>query len=222
MKRAVFLSHLLTKDTPGYGGAPGFFCESKASIAAGNSANSSEWRLSNHIGTHIDVPYHFAEQGDTIDLYPAESWFFESPSLIDYPAKPAELILPGDWLNALPLESDLLLLRTSFEKHRRESIYWEQNPGFSPELGAWLRKNRPQLRAIGADILSATSWQHREVGRKAHLRFLDPALAGKPILIIEDMALQSLVKSPRRVVVAPMRVEGGDGGPVTVIAEVDG
>lgn len=216
---AIFLSHLLTPDTPGYGGSSGFCADVKTRISEGKSSNSAEWKLSNHIGTHVDVPYHFSDAGLRIDDYPAETWIFSKPCLVDYAAKPAELIGPGDWVNYIPQDADLILLRTGFEKHRSEKIYWEMNPGLSPELGSWLREQRPAIRAIGVDVLSATSWQHREIGRKAHRHFLDPAFQGEPVRIIEDMALAALESTPSRVIVAPIRVKGGDGAPVTVIAE---
>src|SRR4051812_7655654 len=105
----VFLSHVLTPETPGYGGKQGFWAEQATSIASGCSSNSSLWRLSNHIGTHVDAPYHFAETGAKVDEYGATDWLFEHPELVDLPVRPAELIEPGEWVASISRNADLLL-----------------------------------------------------------------------------------------------------------------
>jgi kynurenine formamidase len=216
----VFLSHVLTPETPGYGGKQGFWTEKATSIADGCSSNSSTWRLSNHIGTHVDAPYHFAESGAKVDEYVAGDWVFEHPQLIDIQVKPAELIVAGPWVNAISKETDLLLLRTGFEELRDKADYWEQGPGLAPEFGQWLRTEHPHVRAIGFDFLSTTSWQRRPEGRAAHRGLLDPAEPGNPVVIVEDMALRLLKTSPRRVILAPMRVAAADGAPCTALAKV--
>ncbi len=222
MAKFIFLSHVLTADTPGYGGVAGFAVEQIKSITQECSVHSSKWTLSNHIGTHIDVPFHFSNQGETVESYPADFWIFKNPYLIDYQAHPSELIEPGFWIESIPQVSDLLLLRTGFETLRSQCEYWEKGPGLSPELGSWLRAHRPQVRAIGFDFISVTSWQNRPTGRNAHLALLDPNLAGHPLVVIEDMALAGLKCSPNKVIVSPIRVGGADGSPATIFADRGG
>jgi arylformamidase len=214
-----FLSHALSSDVQGYGGLFGFKNTTKTSLQRGDSSNSNEWTLSNHIGTHVDVPHHFFDQGKTVESFSAGQWVFESPFLIDYKALAGELIMTGLWAQEIPLSADLLLLRTGFQKYRAEQLYWENNPGLTENLGTWLRVNRPNLRAIGVDIVSASSWKNRQAGRLAHQAFLNPEHIGSPIIIIEDMDLAGLISHPIRVTVAPLRVIGADAAPVTVIAE---
>ena len=33
--------------------------------------------MSNHVGTHVDAPYHFIQEGLTIDQYRMEEWFLK-------------------------------------------------------------------------------------------------------------------------------------------------
>lgn len=219
MSPVLYLSHVLDEDTPGYGGKPGFFRERATSITKGDSSNSSRWTLSNHIGTHIDAPFHFEDGGVTVDTYPASFWIFERPFLVDHELEANEFLRPGRWCEELPCGCDLLLIRTGFEKRRHSKQYWEENPGLTEDLGIWLRGNRPQVRAIGIDVISATPFQNRAAGRAAHCAFLRSKHPRSPILIIEDMALGKLKQSPARVMVFPLRVAAADGSPVTVIAE---
>ena len=68
------------------------------------------------------------------------------------------------------------------------------------------------------DFISITSYQNREIGRLAHRQFL----GGKnPLLLVEDMDLSSLKKTPRSLICAPLLIENIDGSPVTIIAEID-
>ena len=74
-----YLSHILTDKTPAYGGdVEGAFKVKKVrSILEGHSCNAEQWSFSNHIGTHVDVPYHFFENGRKITDFPASFWLFE-------------------------------------------------------------------------------------------------------------------------------------------------
>jgi len=78
-----------------------------------------------------------------------------------------------------------------------------------------------ELAFLGVDAISISSPDHREVGREAHRILLGPHHSGREaVRLIEDMDLAALHGSPNRVWVAPLRMLGGDGAPVTVFAEL--
>ncbi|MFH0882964.1 MAG: cyclase family protein [bacterium] len=217
MSKIIWLSHELAEDTPAYGGGESLKIDRLTSIAAGDTANTVRLTLPNHLGTHVDTPYHFAEDVPTLSDFPAEFWVFDRPVLIDVPGEEGHLIEPGDVAGHIPEGTDLLLLRTGFEKYRGEEVYWARNPGIAPSLGGWLREHYPTVRALGMDVISVTSSLHRMEGREAHRGLLDPNRPGHPILAIEDMALAEVDGRLARVVVSPLRLRRGDGGPCTVI-----
>ena len=212
----IWLSHPMDSTTPAYGGGDGFKAEVVSAINKGGSANSARWSFPNHLGTHIDAPHHFIDGAATITDIPASAWVFDHPTLVDLPVDDDHLIGAADLEGRVPAECDLLLVRTGFERHRSERRYWERNPGLSAALGTWLRSEHPTVRAIGFDLISVTARQHREEGRAAHRALLDPARGGQPIWPIEDMMLAGVQGPLGRVVVAPLRVSGADGGPCTV------
>ena len=225
MSGRFFLSHPLSAETPGFGGAKDFVVHPQRRISRGDSSNSDRWELSNHIGTHIDAPYHFCEEGNRISDFAADFWFFDHPHLVDLPKLTPDLIgpeldKPDSWANKIPMNCDLLLIRTGFEAQRAKEAYWSSNPGLSAELAVFLRAHRPSVRAVGMDFISTTSFKHREAGREAHRAFLNVSGAGHPILLIEDMKLSPLTGAPVTILVSPLRVDGADGAPVTVIAEI--
>lgn len=223
MSDFVLLSHVLRQDTPSYGNRDKVIIRVNSSIKAGETANSSCLVLSNnHIGTHIDVPRHFSVDGKRTIDYPIGDYVFEKCQVIDLPKSDACLIGPED-MQELTIDNDveLLLIRTGYEALRGEDGYWDNNPGLAPELADYLRERFPKLRCIGFDFISVTSWKHRLEGRLAHKTFLAPENGGKEIWAIEDMSLKDATQEIKRVVVAPLMVEDGNGTPVTVIAEIE-
>ena len=212
-----WLSHPLSPETPAYGNGERMRIEQVTRIANGDTANSYRFILPNHLGTHVDAPRHFFDSGPSLIDYPPEFWIFENPLLVDVPGEDGYLIGPMDVENAITNETDILLLRTGYEKYRETDRYWEHNPGLSPDLADWLRKNFPNLRMIGMDVISVTSRHRRRTGRTAHRAFLDPDLPGNSVLLIEDMALKHINESLKRLVVAPLRVARADSGSCTVI-----
>ncbi|MDH4467883.1 MAG: cyclase family protein [Bacteriovoracaceae bacterium] len=217
----IFLSHVLSSETPGYGGKVGFKTSKVKSIQEGDSCNQSLWELNNHIGTHIDAPFHFSSNGRPIHDFDANFWVFENVHLQELIVDRPELIDVDQWVERIPENCDLLLIKTGFEKYRSiDGRYWSDNPGLSANLGTWLRKNRTKMRVIGFDFISITSFAFREMGKVAHKAFLDNNLEGNPILAIEDMHLENLFTAPKKVYVSPLRVLGADGSPVTVTAEI--
>jgi arylformamidase len=213
----IYLSHYLSEETPGFGGSDGFHRTIKKSISNGDSSNSFEFRMSNHHGTHIDLPKHFIDSGKSLSEFRADEFVFTKIGLNAYSAVDNGLLDSKSLQSNLPTDIDLLLFKTGWSSFRNTEKYWKNNPGFSPSFANQLRERFPQLRAIGFDFISLTAFQHREEGRAAHREFLG---GPRPLLIIEDMNLASLKSAPNKAFVAPILIDKADGGPVTVLAEV--
>ena len=225
----IWLSHVLSPETPMYSGSGRVEITAERSIASGDTSNNTHLALPAHSGTHVDAPVHFVDGGASIDQFDAASWIAERPALIDVPCEPGELIgvdrIRGE-LDALPRETDMLLLRTGAQRWRTSSNGSERDnfeshgPGIGLDLATWLR-DELALAFLGVDAISISSPDHREVGREAHRILLGPHHSGRQaVRLIEDMDLAELPGSPNRVWVAPLRMLGGDGAPVTVFAEL--
>ena len=221
MSNYIVLSHILDVNTPSYGGRDKLIIEHTSRIKDGKTANSSKWTFTNnHLGTHVDVPRHFYNSGKTVtDYYPKE-WIFKKIQIITIPCEKAKLIGKDEIEDKIKKDIDLLLIKTGYEKYRSIDKYWNDNPGLSPELGLWLRKECKNLRAIGFDFISLTSWKFRDIGKEAHRAFLNPDGNNSPIFIIEDMKLTDFKKNIKEIIVAPLFVERSNGSPVTIFGYV--
>lgn len=212
-----FLSYPINNKMPVYGQLN---CDLNISpvkaLKKGDSCNVFTFVMENHWGTHIDCPAHFFENGLKVVDYSPETWFFDCPFVIKLNLKENQLISPEN-IGHIPNGTDLLLIKSYFYNYRGTKRYSNNNPGFIPETGIWLRKKYPNIKAIGFDFISLSPYQNREIGRKAHQSFLNPDGENSPILIIEDMDLSPDLSGLKQVLAFPLRIEGIDSAPCTII-----
>ena len=223
MKKFLFLSHIVDDGTPTYGNEYTINIKKTASIEDGEIANESWISMPLHVGTHVDMPYHFYEEGQTIESYNAAYWVCKHPLFVSI--EPKGHIIYEELVNVinsieLKKDIDILLVSTGIENYRGDDVFWKNNPGFSAKLYPFLLKKFPNLRFFGMDSISISSLNEPKAGREVHRTFLDP---NRPILILEDMHLQHISSRMdiQEVIVAPFRVARTDGMPCSVIATVE-
>lgn len=210
--------------TPIYGGRTGFLSKISGSIEQRDSANTSKWEFPNHIGTHIDFPYHFYKNGQTIEDFTADFWILngEEIQILDVGLPKDNLLIKIEHIKNqdLNMDAEFLILKTGFGKYRDQQKYWKYNPGLSIEISNWIREKFEKLKIIGLDLISISSWQHREIGRTVHKNLLNPK---KPVLIIEDMDLSNVLDNTlfKKIYIAPLMVSKADGSPCMILAEVE-
>jgi arylformamidase len=219
----IWLSHPVTFDSPRFGGEVGLVVEMDYSMERGNPLNASSFKMSAHLGSHVDCPKHFIEGGKVITDYEPDEWVFEAPMLVDIETSQSHLVCKADFPDVEESverckDVDLLFIRTGWEKIRKERVYWEFGPGIDPDLPDLLISLFPNLKAVGMDILSVSSSQHIKIGWKAHQAFLE-----KGIRIFEDLALKELKHNQKfiEVLAFPLRIEGCEAGPCSIIARVE-
>jgi len=218
----TYLSYILDKGTPAYGDRNRFNIIKKSDISKGDVANDSSISTNVHIGTHIDMPYHFYENGQTIEDFDADFWVFKKSLFIEI--EPNGYIIKDEVIKKLDtienIGYEILVVKTGI-CHRRESPgFWAENYGFHPDIANYLREHFPNIRVIGFDSISVSSLTDRMLGREAHKRFLDPK---NPILLLEDMDLRELNKNStiRELIISPLRISKCDGLPCTVFGVWD-
>lgn len=218
-----YLSHALDQPLPAYGNSSVELCiEPIKSLANGDLANTFAFRMENHWGTHIDAPAHFFQNAPSICDYPAAYWLFQHPQVIELSVSPGTLIDVKSLRDKIYDETDLLMIKTGFERWRGKALYSTENPGVRAEVGLWLRDRYGKIRALGFDFVSLSSYVHREEGRAAHRAFLDPNGIGNSILLIEDMHLEDDLSDIKQVCAFPLLMKGLDSAPCTVVAYFHG
>ena len=218
----IFLSHSLDQNTPTYGNRDKFTISIKSEIIDGLGANTSIWNFSNnHMGTHMDTPFHFIENGKKTLDYTAEEFCFEKIHIIEKVSESGVLIsLSEEELDLIPNDIDFMIIKTDYGKYRGLDKYHNDNPGLQSSLADILRTRFSSLRCVGFDFISLTSWKHREHGRLSHRSFLGEI---NNFLIIEDMKLDKINYNTQinTLILAPLRTVDGNGGSVTIIADIN-
>ena len=220
----ILLSFTLSASTPIPGGRTALSVHVDESVEQGNLGNTFYYTAWNHAGTHVDAPGHMLPRGKVITDLDISYLVFEHPYLVNVPKKDDQLITADDLRPHADVlaQSDLLLLRTGFTEHRGAdpSRYRDHNPGLSIEVARYLSSHHfPRLRAIGIDSISMAAAAHALEGLEAH-KILFAKNDQHPVVLIEDMDLSADLTHLKRVIVAPLFIEGLDSSPCTVIAEV--
>jgi kynurenine formamidase len=224
--RFLVLSHPLSSDAPVWpGNPPAAAIEAFESISRGDVANTTRLHLFSHSGTHVDTPWHFDPDGPAASQLPIEAFVFERPRLIDL--RPRE----GGFIGADDLTAhassiataDLVLLWTGWSEIREVAPerYVTDGPLLHPDAARWLVDRYPDLRAVATDGVSIGSPRFpTESVATHHALFGFGRSDGRFVLILEDVRIVAEVATAVRVYAWPLFVEGSDGSPVTIVAEL--
>jgi len=202
-----------------------FAVKVNASIEKDGYFTRSFWMLE-HYGTHLDAPVHFPPGKTTVDQIPVKQ-FFGPAVVLDVQAdgaKDADYQLPvarvEEWEKRhrpIP-EGAIVLLRTGWsarwpdaERYRNEDAQGRMHfPGFSVDAAKLLIERK--VSGLGCDSMSV------DYGASADFAVHHLAL-GSGLYHLENLAdLSALPETGALLVVAPLKLEGGSGGPVRVFA----
>jgi len=206
----------------------------KGMTEAGYYYSAYSFCAAEHGGTHIDAPVHFAEGGMSVDQIPL-SRLIGDAVVIDVTAAAAKnrnyLIGVDDitgWEathQRIP-DDTIVLLRTGYSRYwpdaeaylgtavrGEEGVALLHFPGLDPEAAAWLVAER-KLKAVGIDTASIDYGQSKTYG--SHV-----ALMTHNVPAFENVTnLDKLPATGVTVVALPVKIEGGSGGPLRIIARV--
>jgi len=195
---------------------------------------SNDYSASEHGGTHIDAPIHFAEGKRTVDEIPLGQLMGMAVVVDVSEAALADrdyLVSVSDFerweaQHGRLADGQIVFLRTGYgrfwpdpEKYmgtseRGDSAVAKLHfPGLSPEAARWLVENR-SISAVGLDTPSIDYGQSTLF--EAHR-----TLFAANIPALENVAnLDKLPATGSWVIALPMKIKGGSGGPVRIAAHL--
>jgi arylformamidase len=224
--RLLLLSHPLRADAPTWpGNRSAAAVELVHSYAAGDHDVTTALELYSHSGTHVDTPWHFNPDGPAAWQLPIGAFAFDAPVVLEVPKPDGGFITRADLEpHAAALESaDLALLRTGWSALRTADPerYVHAGPLLHPDAAHWLIDAHPRLRAIATDAISIGSPREPEASVETHHILTGLGRTdGRFVLIYEDVAIVPEAARATRVYGWPLLVEGADGSPVTLVAEL--
>jgi kynurenine formamidase len=191
-----------------------------------------KYSAAEHGGTHLDAPVHFSKGRHTVDQIPLEQ-LMGSGIVVDVTKQcennsdyqvTTEDFLDWEKKHGKIATGSIVLLRTGFGKFypdRKKYLGTEERgakavaklhfPGLHPEAARWLTANR-SIKAIGLDTASIDYGQSTLF--ESHRILFD-----KNIPAFENVANLDRLPSKRFSVIAlPMKIKGGSGGPLRIVA----
>jgi len=201
-RRIYDISRTISTKLAGWPGDTPYRYEMVNRLTEGDSVNLGSIVMSPHIGTHIDAPYHYDDQGKTVAQLSLEIYL--GPAAVVW-VEGKEWIttddLPTPWLTA-----PRLLLRTGgWEDGAR---FPERIPVIAPDVPAWLQAHGVIL--LGLDVPSVDQIDSRDLPNHH-------ALGRAGIAILEGVDLRDVPEGFYELIALPLRLEGADGCPVRAI-----
>ncbi len=195
---------------------------------------ANRFETAEHGGTHLDAPRHFSEPGQTADAIPVERLVGEA-AVVDVTEKCAadrdyevsmDDLVAWETRHGRQLGDVILLLRTGWaarwgDRERylgtarpgAEAVADLHFPGLAPEAAQWLAAHR-RVKAVGIDTASIDHGPSTHFG--SHV-----ALCGANVPVFENLAaLDGMPAEGAFVAALPMKIAGGSGGPLRIVARV--
>lgn len=195
---------------------------------------ANRYSASEHGGTHLDAPIHFAEGRRTIEQLSLDQFMGAavvmdvSPKALkdpDYQIAVADLKAWESAHGRIP-RGAIVLLRTGYAQYWPDAKKYlgtaekgQQGvdnlhfPGLHPDAARWLVNERA-IKAVGLDTASIDYGQSK-------LFETHRVLCGNDVLPLENLAaLDKLPPTGAYVIALPMKIKGGSGSPLRMIAWV--
>ena len=200
------ISLTLRPHMPVYPGEPPPTIEPLSQIARGDVANVSLLTLASHTGTHIDAPYHFLADGQTVDELPLDA--LVGPALV-VQVQAAQEITAADLESlAIPQGTERLLFKTRSSELWRQETFQTDFVALAADAARWLVERG--IRLVAIDYLSverfgAESFEVHEI------------LLGAGIVVVEGVDLRRVSPGSYFLACLPLKIEGGDGAPARAV-----
>lgn len=210
IKKFVDLSWDVTEKTPIYPGDP----EPKISVATtleNEGYNLSGVFVGTQTGTHVDAPYHFSNEGDTIEKMELDFFFGEAVVIRVTDKKPNEKITMEDVMpyDEKIKEGTIVLFNTNWYKKVGTEEFFT-HPYVSGEVAEYLVNKG--IRFLCIDTINADQTGGTEF--PVHDLFSE-----KRLMIGENWAYFDRIDFDNVVIAAfPLKIVGTDGSPVRAVA----
>jgi arylformamidase len=175
--------------------------------------NALTLHLYSHAGTHMDAPFHFEANDQTIDEFEVSRFICEAwvIPIAAYSKQKLKLEDLGKFVDMIQ-KGDGVILQTGWSAFVNEDKYRTELPGIHEDLARWFVEKGINMLAVEppsiADVMDI------EEVTKIH-----EILLGGDVIIVEGLTnLKALSKEKVKLMALPLKIKKGDGAPARVIA----
>lgn len=206
MSKILDITAPLSNQVPPWPGVEPVQITTGSSIAQGHMGNTLRINTINHIGTHMDAPRHFLDDGPTLDDLPLE--VVCGKAKVIWVGSENEISV--DDLKKAGVEGEKRILI----KSRMSDIEWYTQPfitdfvHLSDAAADYLVEVGVEL--VGMDYLSVSGYNKNEV-------YVHQTLLSNKVWIIEGLVLKNVQPGHYGLYCLPLKLKGGDGAPCRAI-----
>ena len=202
------ISLTISPDLPPWPGDPGLQLELLESMDKGAHVNVTKISTSVHMGTHVDAPHHFLNDGRTVEQLP-----------LDVLTGPCYVTQLPDGIEAITAE---VLERTEITSEMKRILFGTRNShlwakgetrfqtdfvAITEDGAEWLVERGVQL--VGVDYLSVAPYGDSEPTHHVFLK------AG--VVLVEGLNLSNVMRGFYELYCLPLKIAGCDGAPARAI-----
>lgn len=194
---------------PAWPGDGDFEHRTLCTIKGGAICNTSAYSAPAHLGTHIDAPKHFFDDGATVDQLAPER-FMGPATVINVETEPNGDVTAKALTRAVTRWPDRLLLRTRNSAADEALSKPQFDRGFcalTPEAAELIVSHN--VRLIGLDYYSIGPFNK---GLEVHRTIL-----GAGIIALEGLDLRNVAPGEYTLIALPTKLVGLDGAPVRAV-----
>jgi arylformamidase len=199
-------------------GSPTFPLDPKTGVLVHHIIKSMKYNitqliLSTHLGTHLDAPFHFFDEGRTVDRLDLEKCVG--------PARVVRLegIRPGSSITVEHFQGyerafapgARVILNTGWYKYFPRDAYFAEMPGITLDCARWIADR--EIATLGLDLPGVNPTEWEEVHK---------IILGREIVIVEGLTNLDAIRGEEVFFIAlPLKIKGRDGSPVRAVAIED-
>ncbi len=198
------ISLKLSGETVRWVTATPFELEKRRRMSKGDPNNSSALNMSVHSGTHIDAPFHFVADGNTIDQLPVDR--FIGPALVY--AVEAERYITKEHVAGIRLDG---ATRVLFKTRNSELLHQRE---YDPDFVAFSVEAAQSLVELGVDLvgLDYLSVAHADEQVPVHRAFLDHG-----VVLLEGIDLSAVAPGRYELMCLSIPLGDSDGAPCRAV-----
>lgn len=202
------ISLTLSPDLPIWPGDPALELEQFQSMDKGAPVNVTRISSSVHLGTHIDAPRHFLNDGRTVEQLPLE--VLTGPCYVAQLPDGIEAIT-AEMLDRTEVTSEMKRVlfgtRNSHLWAKSESKFQTDYVAITEDGAEWLVERGVQL--VGVDYLSVAPY--------ADLMSTHLILLKAGVIVLEGLDLSNVMRGFYDLFCLPLKIAGCDGAPARTI-----
>jgi arylformamidase len=198
----IDLSVSLDEETPIYPGDPPFSASQKGSIESTDCVDH-EFRMGNHVGTHIDAPAHVMAGGKAIDAFSIERYIGQG-RIIDVSDNNFDREKFADVSTG-----EIVILHTGMSEKYHQESYFKEYPTMPADVARLLVDRKVKMVAVDScSVDQFGSFINHEL------------LLRGDVLIAENLAnTEKLLGKDFKIYALPLKLKL-DGSPARVIADI--